>query len=251
LIEDRVSTMEASTTTRIRDEFAAGSPYALVLHLRPDDCVVTSPGRAHPAVAAGGRSLARQSGRSHLKRVMLVARVTILGLASAFACGTVAPSSPGQRIGAAVPSDGASGPAFSIALSPSRLSDLRGIEIGMLRGTALGRFRDRAVDTDEAHPRVATGDIVFNGQVARLGLVFEADRLSVISVVLAGVPQSQAERRAVFDRNAALLRATYGPGQLDSESMVLQWYEGRDGVAFFWHGRAQAFELTFVRDTAM
>ena len=37
LVEDRVSTMEASTITRIRDEFAVGSPYSLVLHLRPDD----------------------------------------------------------------------------------------------------------------------------------------------------------------------------------------------------------------------
>jgi hypothetical protein len=36
MVEDRVSTMEPDTVTRIREEFAADSAYSLVLHLRPD-----------------------------------------------------------------------------------------------------------------------------------------------------------------------------------------------------------------------
>lgn len=37
LVEDRVSTMEPNTVTRIREEFTADSTYSLVLQLRSDD----------------------------------------------------------------------------------------------------------------------------------------------------------------------------------------------------------------------
>ncbi len=43
LVEEKLAVLEAGTTTRIREDFAANSPYTLVLQLRADDFDPASP----------------------------------------------------------------------------------------------------------------------------------------------------------------------------------------------------------------